>query len=303
MLINQVTFFFPIRNVFLTSFYHSTKPCFHTSYLEPASGTLRSTRHSHSSQTPPLGSGGDTCPHPPGHEGRRGESGSRSGIDLQPGRRVISPEIQPPWNTWRCLFRVKLCNASECTEHTVPTHPRRAHVNALVHGHVLDDGAVRKSQCHVVRPVETPFENGAAVYNRQRKNKHHTHSSFGVTEHSLKQLGLYPLTPEEQSPLRPPLPRQSIEALTFPLQSHSHPCGMLMTFNPCFSLSCDGSAIYVGAADGGFSYLCCTRPQHVAHGGHVIIYYYVWSLNVNNSKRHSRVAELSSLHTCIYNTV
>lgn len=40
-----------------------------------------------------------------------------------------------------------------------------AHVHALVYRHVLDGVAEGKCQGDVVRPVETAFENGAAVCN------------------------------------------------------------------------------------------------------------------------------------------
>lgn len=70
------------------------------------SGTQQSTRRSRSSRTLPRGSGGDTCPRPPAHEGRREESGSRSDTDLQPGRPAFSPKIQQPLDTidtFRCI--------------------------------------------------------------------------------------------------------------------------------------------------------------------------------------------------------
>lgn len=47
--------------------------------------------------------------------------------------------------------------------HTHPPHPLRARVHTLLHGHVLDGGTEGESQRDVVRPVETPFEDGAAV--------------------------------------------------------------------------------------------------------------------------------------------
>lgn len=43
------------------------------------------------------------------------------------------------------------------------THPLCAHVHALIHRHVLDDRAEGESQCDIVWPVETPFENGTAI--------------------------------------------------------------------------------------------------------------------------------------------
>lgn len=58
------------------------------------SGTPQRTCHFHSSQTPLRGTGRDTCPRPPAHEGRREESGSRSNIALQPELPAISPEVQ-----------------------------------------------------------------------------------------------------------------------------------------------------------------------------------------------------------------
>lgn len=63
------------------------------------SGTPQSTRRFRSSQTLPLGSGRDTCPRSPAHEERREESGSRNNIGPQPGRPVISPEIQQSLHT------------------------------------------------------------------------------------------------------------------------------------------------------------------------------------------------------------
>lgn len=166
-------------------------------HLEPASGTPQSTRRSRSSQTLPRGSGGDTCPRFPSHEGRREESGSRSNIDLQPGRPVISPEIQQLSHTEDTLTCAQIYNA---WKHPSP-HPLRAHVHTLVHGHVLDNGAERKCQGDVVRPVETPFENGAAIWNRQKQNVNHQQEKIKTIHSSFHQLGLYSLTLEEEIPL------------------------------------------------------------------------------------------------------
>lgn len=85
------------------------------SYLEPASGTLRSTRRYRSSQTLPHSSGGDTFLHPPAHEERTEMSGSRNNIVLQPARPVISPEIQAPLDTGDTL----LCTAVQRTHRTL----------------------------------------------------------------------------------------------------------------------------------------------------------------------------------------
>ena len=127
-------------------------------YLEPASGTPQSTRCSRSSRTLPRGSGGDTCPHPPAHGGRREELGSRSDIDLQPRRPAFSPEIQRPLNT-----EDKYAMMHSHIQNSPLPHPLSARVHALVHRHVLDDRREGKCQRDIVRPVETPFENGAAV--------------------------------------------------------------------------------------------------------------------------------------------
>lgn len=51
----------------------------------------------------------------------------------------------------------------QCMSRHTFTHPLRAHVHALVHGHVLNDRAEGKRQSDIVWPPETPFENGAAV--------------------------------------------------------------------------------------------------------------------------------------------
>lgn len=80
-------------------------------YLEPASGTLQSTRRYRSSQTLLHGSGGDTFLHPPAHEERTERSGSHNNIDLQPGRPVISPEIQVALYTADTL----ICTILQCT--------------------------------------------------------------------------------------------------------------------------------------------------------------------------------------------
>lgn len=94
-------------------------------YLEPASGTPQSTRRSRSSQTLPRGSGGDTCPRPPAHEGRREASGSRSNIGLRPGRPVISPEIQQPLHTEATYT----CTNVQCMN----THPLTFSVHMSTH--------------------------------------------------------------------------------------------------------------------------------------------------------------------------
>lgn len=184
-------------------------------YLEPASGTPQSTRRSRSSQTLPRGSGGDTCPRSPTHGGRREESGSRSDIDLQPGRPVISPETQTPYHTPQTHSHAQMYDAWINTS----SHPLRAHVHTLVHRHVLDDGAEGKSQSDIVWPVETAFENGAAIWNTQNQNVIQPQkkwpiidSSFMVTELSFHQTGLCSLTPDEEIPLG--FSPESTEALT-----------------------------------------------------------------------------------------
>lgn len=135
-----------------------------TPHLEPESDTPQSTRRFRSSQTPPHGSGGDTCPHPPTREGKTEKSGTHSSIDLRPGLPEISPERQEVDKeeeafrdssaaVCRNKFAVKICIL----------HLLRAHVNTLIHRHVLDDCAVWKCQGDIVRPAETPLENGAPI--------------------------------------------------------------------------------------------------------------------------------------------
>lgn len=124
-------------------------------YLEPVSGTQQSTLHSRSSRTLRLGTGAHTSPRFPARGGRRAGTGSRSDIDLRTGR----PGIFPGTETRR---HIALSGTHKPHVRTAP-HPLRARVHTLVHGHVLDDGAERKGQRHVVGPAEATFENGAAV--------------------------------------------------------------------------------------------------------------------------------------------
>lgn len=77
-------------------------------YLEPVSGTPQSTPRSRSSRTLPPGSGADTCPRSPTRGGRREESGSRSDIDHQPRRPVISPETEAPRHTLKIHSHTKV---------------------------------------------------------------------------------------------------------------------------------------------------------------------------------------------------
>ena len=139
-------------------------------YLEPASGTLRSTRRSRSSRTLRRGNGWDTCPRSPARGERKAGSGSRSDIDLRPGQPAFSPEIRQPLHTDNTLA----CMYTHTHTHPCTPHLLRARVHTLLHGHVLDDGAEGESQRDVVRPVETPFEDGAAVWNTHTHTHTHT---------------------------------------------------------------------------------------------------------------------------------
>lgn len=124
-------------------------------YLEPVSGTPQKTPHSRSSRTLRLHSGADTRPHFRARGGRREGTGIRSDTDLLTGRRGISPGTE-------ARRHGALSGTNNPQMKTAP-HPLRARVHTLVHRHVLDDGAERKGQRHVVRPAEATFEDGAAV--------------------------------------------------------------------------------------------------------------------------------------------
>lgn len=67
--------------------------------------------------------------------------------------------------------------------HTSP-HPLCAHVDTLVHRHVLDDCTEWKRQSHIVWPVETPLENGTAICNRH--NKSECYSQTGLKNYILQ---------------------------------------------------------------------------------------------------------------------
>lgn len=75
--------------------------------------------------------------------------------------------------SWNTAVMKHCTHVHEQSINTHPTspHPLCAHVHTLVHRHVLDDGADRKCQRDIVRPVETPFENGTAVWNRENEPK------------------------------------------------------------------------------------------------------------------------------------
>ena len=68
----------------------------------------------------------------------------------------------------------RACIHTHTHTHTCTPHLLRARVHTLLHGHVLDDGAEGESQRDVVRPVETPFEDGAAVWNTHTHTHTHT---------------------------------------------------------------------------------------------------------------------------------
>lgn len=83
--------------------------------------------------------------------------GIRSDIGLLTGRRGISPGTHNQASQRRPPLQVARMGVGGWA------HPLGAHVHALVHRHVLDDGAEGERQGHVVRPAEAAFEDGAAV--------------------------------------------------------------------------------------------------------------------------------------------
>lgn len=184
-------------------------------YLEPASGTPQSTRRSRSSRTLPRGSGGGTSPRPPAREGRREESGSRSNIDLRPGRPAISPEIQQPLHTdthrcTRCTMheQTHIHSPSPCT--CPRTCPRTCFEwpswREAPEWHCLASGnTLWKWRCRLKHTEPK-------CYSPIGRKKPTIYSSFMVTAHSFHQLGLYSLTPWWRDPAET-LP-QSTEALT-----------------------------------------------------------------------------------------